>query len=76
MIITDSLYFFVRRRYCELYINYLGGNAQRQFLLCYSCCRNYTMRINDLEWKKEEISWQGGLCPPFEMQIEFRIFCF
>lgn len=74
MIITDSLYFFVRWRYSELYINYLGGNAERQFLLCYSCCRNYTMRINDLEWLQEEISWQGGLCPPFETQIGFRFF--
>jgi len=34
------------------------------------------MWIDALEWKKEEISWQGGLCPPFETQIGFRIFCF
>jgi len=74
MIITSSLYFFARWRKNELYINYLGGDAQRQLLFCYSCCRNYTMRINDLEWKKEEISWQGGLCPPSETQVGFRFF--
>ena len=35
-----------------------------------------TMRINDVKWKKEEMSWQGGLCPPSETQIGFGIFCF
>lgn len=31
MIITGSLYFFVRRRYSEFYINYLGGKLKGNF---------------------------------------------